>query len=108
MLAPIKVAVLPLVNKDGLPEMSKAIFDKLKLNFACHHDVKDAIGRRYRRQDAIGTPCCVTVDTESLENNTVTIRYRDDMQQKRVAVDQLFEAIDQEVSFKKILEKLNV
>ncbi len=89
VLAPVKVAVLPLVKKDGLPEKGKEIFDALKFDYMCQYDEKDAIGRRYRRQDAIGTPYCVTVDHQTLEDNTVTIRERDTMKQDRVPVDQV-------------------
>lgn len=83
-LAPIKLAVLPLIKKDGLPEKAREIIDNLKFDFKCQYDEKDSIGKRYRRQDAIGTPYCVTVDHQSLEDNTVTIRYRDTMEQERV------------------------
>ncbi|MBE0638563.1 MAG: glycine--tRNA ligase [Bacteroidales bacterium] len=88
-LAPIKAAVLPLVKKDGLPEKAREIFDNLKLDFMCQYDDKDAIGRRYRRQDAIGTPYCITIDNETLENNTVTIRERDSMKQDRIPIDNI-------------------
>ncbi len=90
VLAPYKVAVLPLMKKDGLPEKAKEILGTLRPDFMCHYEEKDAIGKRYRRHDAIGTPYCVTVDHQSLEDNTVTIRERDSMQQERVAVDQLY------------------
>ena len=89
MLAPIKAAVLPLVKKDGMPEKAREIMDILKPHFLCQYDEKDAIGRRYRRQDAIGTPFCITVDNQTLEDNTVTVRERDTMQQYRVSVDEL-------------------
>lgn len=89
ILAPIKAAVLPLVKKDGLPEKAKEIFDTLKIDYMCQYDEKDAIGRRYRRQDAIGTPYCITVDHQTLEDNTVTIRERDTMKQDRIPVDQV-------------------
>ena len=84
ILAPYKVAVLPLVKKDGLPEKAQQIVDSLKYDYMVQYDEKDAIGRRYRRQDAIGTPFCVTVDNQSLEDGTVTIRERDTMQQERI------------------------
>lgn len=106
-LAPIKVAVFPLTKKDGLPEKAREIMDLLKYDFACMYEEKDAIGKRYRRQDAVGTPFCITVDHQTLENNTVTIRYRDTMQQERVAIDKLNKIIDEKVSFKKALQKLN-
>lgn len=88
-LAPIKAAILPLVKKDGMPEMARKIFDDLKQDFMLQYDEKDTIGRRYRRQDAIGTPFCITVDNESLSDNTVTVRERDSMKQERIAVDKL-------------------
>ncbi|MGL4229281.1 MAG: glycine--tRNA ligase, partial [Tannerellaceae bacterium] len=80
-LAPVKLAVMPLTKKDGLPEKAQEIIDNLKFDFKCQYDEKDSIGKRYRRQDAIGTPFCVTVDHQSLEDNTVTIRHRDTMEQ---------------------------
>ena len=88
-LAPYKAAVLPLVKKDGLPEKAREIIDVLKQDMMVQYDEKDAIGRRYRRQDAIGTPFCVTVDSDTLSDNAVTVRHRDTMQQERVAIDQL-------------------
>jgi glycyl-tRNA synthetase len=84
-LAPVKAAVLPLVAKDGLPEKGREIFDALKYDFMCQYEEKDSIGKRYRRQDAIGTPFCITVDHQTLEDGTVTIRERDSMKQERVA-----------------------
>ncbi len=89
VLAPYKIAVLPLVKKDGMPEKAREIMDSLKGEFMCQYDEKDAIGRRYRRQDAIGTPFCITVDTQTLEDHTVTIRYRDSMQQDRIAIAEI-------------------
>ncbi len=88
-LAPIKAAVLPLVKKDGLPEKAREVMDMLKPYMMCQYDEKDAIGRRYRRQDAIGTPYCITIDNQTMEDNTVTIRERDSMGQKRVPVKEL-------------------
>ncbi|HEX8517184.1 MAG TPA: glycine--tRNA ligase [Bacteroidia bacterium] len=105
-LAPIKVAVLPLVKKDGLPEKAREIMDLLKFDHAATYDEKDTIGKRYRRQDAIGTPFCITIDHQSLEDNTVTIRHRDTMAQERVSIDALAEMIDDKVSFKKALQGL--
>lgn len=102
-LAPIKVAVLPLVKKDGLPEKAREIMDLLKYDHATAYDEKDTIGKRYRRQDAIGTPFCITIDHQSLEDNTVTIRHRDTMTQERVNIDALAKIIDDKVSFKKAL-----
>ncbi len=86
ILSPIKVAILPLVKKDGMPEKAKEILNELKFNFNCQYDDKDAIGRRYRRQDAIGTPFCITIDTQTLNDNTVTLRDRDTMLQDRVNI----------------------
>ena len=88
-LAPVKAAVLPLVAKDGLPEKAREIMDELKYEYRCQYEEKDSIGRRYRRQDAIGTPYCITVDHQTLDDNTVTIRERDSMEQERVGIDQL-------------------
>ncbi len=106
-LAPVKLAILPLVNKDGLPEIAREIRDDLKFNFNCHYEEKDSIGRRYRRQDAIGTPFCITVDHQTIQDNTVTIRYRDTMNQERVPVNELNDIIQDKISLKKILGKLN-
>jgi glycyl-tRNA synthetase len=85
-LAPIKLAVLPLTKKDGLPEIAREIMDTCKPQFRCFYEEKDAIGKRYRRMDAIGTPFCVTIDHQSKEDGTVTIRYRDNMQQERIPI----------------------
>ena len=93
VLAPIKVAVLPLVKKDGLPEKAREILDMLKPKMMTQYDEKDAIGRRYRRQDAIGTPYCITVDNQTMEDNTVTIRERDSMQQQRVSINEILNCI---------------
>jgi glycyl-tRNA synthetase len=105
-LAPIKVAVLPLLKKDGLPEKAREIMDLLKFDHACTYDEKDTIGKRYRRQDAIGTPICITIDHQTLEDNTVTIRHRDTMAQDRVNIQALVQLVDDKVSFKKALVKL--
>lgn len=88
-LAPIKLAVLPLVKKDGLPEIARSIMDECKPHFRCFYEEKDTIGKRYRRMDAIGTPFCVTVDHQTKEDQSVTIRYRDSMQQERVQIAEL-------------------
>ncbi len=107
VLAPTKAAVLPLVRKDeGLTKMAKDIVDDLKWDFNVVYDEKDAVGRRYRRQDAAGTPFCITVDGESLEDNTVTIRHRDTMEQKRVKVEELRDIIKKEVDVKEWLMKM--
>ncbi len=100
MLAPTKVAVLPLIKKDGLPEKARLIFDELKYDFNCHYEEKDAIGRRYRRQDAIGTPFCITIDQETLENNTVTIRERDSMKQERIAADNISAVVKKRIEIR--------
>ena len=102
-LAPIKATILPLTKKDGLPEKARDIMDKLKLDFNLQYDEKDSIGKRYRRQDAIGTPFCITVDHQTLEDNTVTIRHRDTMVQERVNADDLEKIIGDLVSWKKVL-----
>lgn len=103
-LAPVKVAVLPLVKKDGLPEKAKEIVDVLKFDFNLQYDDKDAIGRRYRRQDAIGTPFCITIDNDTLTDNMVTIRERDSMQQERVAIGDLHGIIEKKVSMRQLLQ----
>ena len=105
-LAPVKVAVLPLVKKDGLPEVAHQILDSLKLDHNVQYDEKDSIGKRYRRQDAIGTPLCITVDHQSLADGTVTVRHRDSMQQQRVAIADLPALVAEEVSLKKLLKKI--
>ncbi len=97
ILSPVKAAILPLTKKDGLPEMAKKILKSLQYDFNCQYEEKDSIGKRYRRQDAIGTPYCVTVDHQSLEDQTVTLRDRDTMQQKRVAIEQLYSLISKKV-----------
>ena len=106
-LAPNKVAILPLMNKDGLPEKAEEILNEIKFDFSYQYDVKDAIGRRYRRQDAIGTPYCVTIDHQTLEDNTVTIRERDSMEQERVSIEQLISTLTEKVDMKNLLRALN-
>lgn len=105
-LAPVKCAVLPLVKKDGLPEKAREIVDDLKFDFATHYEEKDTIGKRYRRQDAIGTPYCITVDHQTLEDNTVTLRDRDTMEQTRVPVADLHKLIHDRVSLTSLLRKI--
>jgi glycyl-tRNA synthetase len=105
-LAPIKLAVLPLVKKDGLPEKAREIIEELKFDFTCQYDEKDSIGKRYRRQDAIGTPNCITIDHQTLEDNTVTIRDRDTMLQERVQISELTSILEDKVSMKKLLKKI--
>ena len=105
-LAPVKLAVLPLVRKDGLPEKADEIMNLLRFDFRCQYDEKDSIGKRYRRQDAIGTPYCITIDHETLQDNCVTIRFRDTMEQERVPIDRLYGIVAEKVSMRRILEKL--
>jgi glycyl-tRNA synthetase len=103
-LAPVKLAVMPLVKKDGLPEIAEKIVNELKFDFNCQYDDKDSIGRRYRRQDAIGTPYCITIDHQTAEDQTVTIRYRDSMEQERVKTENLRHIIAEKVSFRTLLK----
>ena len=98
--------MLPLVKKDGLPEKAREIVNDLKFDFATRYDEKDSIGKRYRRQDAIGTPFCITVDHQSLEDNTVTLRHRDSMEQTRVAIADLHRLIHDNVSLTSLLRRL--
>ena len=104
-LAPVKAAILPLVKKDGLPEKAREILHSLRVDFNCQYDEKDSIGRRYRRQDAIGTPICVTVDHDTLADNTVTVRYRDTMTQDRIPVENLHKVIADQVNINNLLRK---
>lgn len=106
VLAPYKAAVLPLTKKDGLPEKAREIMKLLKLDYNVTYDEKDSIGKRYRRQDAIGTPFCITVDHQSLEDNTVTIRHRDSMEQERVSIADLDRIIADLVSWRSVLAGL--
>lgn len=103
-LAPYKVAVMPLMKRDGLPEKAREIIADLKFDFNCQYDEKDSIGKRYRRQDAIGTPFHVTVDHQTLEDNTVTVRDRDTMEQIRVNIAELRGIIDERVCFRNLLK----
>ena len=105
-LAPVKCAVMPLVKKDGLPEKAREIIDQLKFHFNCQYDEKDSIGKRYRRQDAIGTPYCVTVDHDTLNDGCVTLRFRDTMEQERVNISDLNAIIEDKVSIASLLKKL--
>jgi glycyl-tRNA synthetase len=106
VLAPTKAVVLPLVKKDGLPEIAHKIVEHLKWDFNVGYDEKDAVGRRYRRQDALGTPFCITVDHQTIEDQTVTIRHRDTMKQDRVKITDLNSIIENEVSMKNWLMKM--
>ena len=97
-LAPYKISIFPLVKKDGLPEKSREIMDKLKFKFMCNYEEKDTIGRRYRRNDAIGTPYCITIDPQTLEDNTVTIRDRDTMLQERIPIDKIEQIVEEKIA----------
>ncbi len=97
MLAPYKLAILPLVKKDGLPEIAKQLMDECKQSFHTFYEEKDSIGKRYRRMDAIGTPFCVTIDHQAKEDNMVTIRYRDTMKQERIALNEVRRIVSEKV-----------
>lgn len=105
-LTPVKLAVLPLVRKDGLSEKAEEILHMLRFDFRCQYDEKDSIGKRYRRQDAIGTPYCITIDYNTMKDDTVTIRFRDTMQQERMPIAKLHEIISDKVSMRSLLEGL--
>ncbi|WP_133271155.1 glycine--tRNA ligase [Hymenobacter radiodurans] len=105
-LAPVKAAIFPLVRKDGLPEKATEIFDELRHDFRLVYEERDAIGKRYTRQDLIGTPFCIAVDHQTLEDNTVTVRHRDSREQTRMPISELRNYIGEAVSFKRIFEKL--
>jgi len=105
-LSPVKAAIFPLVKKDGLPQKALEILENLKYDFNVQYEEKDSIGRRYRRHDAIGTPYCITVDHQTMEDNTVTIRERDSMKQERVLVDQINGIIAERVSLSALLKKI--
>ena len=107
IVAPIKAAVLPLVKKDGLPELAQQIVEQLQWKFQVHYDEKDAIGRRYRRQDAIGTPFCLTIDHESLIDQCVTLRDRDSMRQERVAINDLESIIAEKTDFSAVWKQIS-
>ncbi|MBY0434287.1 MAG: glycine--tRNA ligase [Cyclobacteriaceae bacterium] len=105
-LAPNKVAILPLVKKDGLPEKAEAIMNDLRFDLRCYYEDKDTIGKRYRRMDAIGTPYCITIDHQTLQDDTVTIRHRDTMKQERVSAASLKGTLRESCSLTAILKKL--
>lgn len=105
-LAPVKAAILPLMKKDGLGEYAEKIFNDLKFDFNLIYEDKDSIGKRYRRNDALGTPFCITIDHDSLNDHTVTLRDRDTMQQERVPVSELRRIIDDKVNFRNLLSKI--
>jgi glycyl-tRNA synthetase len=104
ILAPVKAAVLPLIKRDGLPEIAEQIIEDLKWEYNVVYDEKDAVGRRYRRQDANGTPFCITVDHQTKEDHTVTIRYRDSMEQERIAISEISEKLRDSISYEKWLK----
>ena len=103
VLSPIKAAILPLTKKDGLPEKAREIMRSIQMEFNCQYEEKDSIGKRYRRQDAIGTPLCITIDHQTLKDYTVTVRDRDTMNQKRVSVESLCSMISEKVSMSHFL-----
>ena len=105
-LAPVKLAVLPLIKKDGLPEKAKEIMNELKFHFNCKYEEKDTIGKRYRRMDAIGTPYCITIDHDTLSDNTVTLRDRDTMEQTRIKISDILPTLEDKVSLKSLLKKI--
>ncbi|MDX5418328.1 MAG: glycine--tRNA ligase, partial [Hymenobacteraceae bacterium] len=105
-LAPVKAAILPLTKKDGLPEKATEIFNSLRFDFNMIYEERDSIGKRYTRQDLIGTPFCIAVDHQTLEDNTVTVRDRDSREQVRMPISELHGYIDRAVNFKSIFEKL--
>ncbi len=106
-LAPVKCAILPLVKKDGLPEKAREIMNNLRFDHLCQYEEKDSIGKRYRRQDAIGTPFCLTIDHQTLEDNTVTIRHRDSMLQERIKVEEVEKILGEKVSMRKALMQIS-
>src|SRR5690606_25502480 len=105
-IAPVKAAILPLTKKNGLSEKARDIINLLKLYYNVQYDEKDSIGKRYRRQDAIGTPFCITVDHQTLTDDTITIRHRDSMQQERVTIGELKNMIGDLVSMSNLLKQL--
>ncbi len=106
-LAPVKLAIFPLLKKDGLPEKAREIYNTLKFDFNCEYEEKDTIGRRYRRQDAAGTPYCITIDHQTMEDNMVTIRDRDTMKQQRVAIGDLHKIVAEKVDIRQLLKQLD-
>ena len=105
-LAPIKAAVLPLTKKDGMPEKAREIMKSLRINFNCQYEEKDSIGKRYRRQDAIGTPFCITIDHQTLEDDTITLRDRDTMQQKRISIAQIHRIISEKIDINNFVNQI--
>ncbi|MDT8347858.1 MAG: glycine--tRNA ligase, partial [Flavobacteriaceae bacterium] len=108
ILAPVQIAVLPLLKKDGLPEIAREIIDTLKWDFSVQYDEKDAVGRRYRRQDALGTPFCITVDHDTKDDQAVTVRNRDTMQQERIPIKALQDYLKEKISMKVVFQQLEL
>ncbi|MEC9195031.1 MAG: His/Gly/Thr/Pro-type tRNA ligase C-terminal domain-containing protein, partial [Bacteroidota bacterium] len=106
VLAPTQLAIFPLIKKDGLPEIARKIVGDLKWDFSVTYDEKDAVGRRYRRQDALGTPYCITIDHQTIEDKSVTIRDRDSMTQERIAIESLGDLLRDKLSMSELLKKL--
>ena len=104
-VAPTQVAILPLIKKDGLPECAQQVYQELRWDFQATLDEKDAIGKRYRRQDAVGTPYCVTIDHQTLVDKTVTLRDRDSMKQVRCAIGELANRLHASVSMTALIKK---
>ncbi len=98
-LAPVKLAILPLIKKDGLPELARQLMDDCKKHFRCFYEEKDAIGKRYRRMDAIGTPLCATIDQQTKIDGTVTLRYRDSMTQERIQMSDVHQKVMDIINF---------
>jgi glycyl-tRNA synthetase len=107
-VAPVQVALLPLIKKDGLPELARQIQNSLRFRFLTQYDEKDSIGKRYRRQDALGTPVCLTIDHQTLEDHCVTLRHRDSMQQERIPIAQIHAALEPMLSIESALAHLDV
>jgi len=105
-IAPVKLAILPLIKKDGLPEKAREILDLLRFDFNCQYDEKDSIGKRYRRQDAIGTPYCITIDHDTLQDNCVTLRDRDTMAQERIPIEKLHALVTEKISMKPVFKNI--
>ena len=105
-LAPNKVAILPLIKKDGLPEKAENVLNALKYDFRCYYEDKDTIGKRYRRMDAIGTPFCLTIDHQTLQDETITIRHRDSMKQDRVKIEEVHGILEKACSMRNLLQAI--
>ena len=103
LLAPYKAAVFPIVKKEGLPEIAREIVDELKFDFPVLYDEKDSVGKRYRRHDAIGTPFCITVDFETKDDQQVTIRDRDTMEQVRIPISEVKAFVAKKLNWREVL-----